>query len=169
MKQINKTLTLFFGSLLVFVAFCFLIQNQFYNQTGQTIGSISEDSNVDEISIKYSNIERELSRSDIVQALPKYSIILLKFYNFESGEMEWEKAYIIEENKVKETNDFNKYSEITFSIHSKYLEGLTNKNFCEVIKQAKEKGDLDIKTELSTIRLIWKFKSMYDYRECLGF
>jgi hypothetical protein len=168
-KQINKTFALFFGALFVFIAFCFVIQNNSYQQTGQAIGSISEDSNIREVNIGYSNIEKELSRSGLVQNLPKYSIILLRFYHFENGERIWEKHYIIKKDEVQETDNFNKYADITLSIDSKYLKELTNENFCETIKRANENGNIEVETGLSNAVLIWRFKSMYEYRDCLGF
>lgn len=168
MKQINKTFIIFFGTLFVFIVLCLFIQNTFYEKTGQVVRWESEKPILSNVKIDYSNLEKELSKNSMIDALPKYSIILLKFYNFDSGERVWEKAYVIERNEVKETSDFNKNAEITISLNSKYLEEMTTSNFCEIAQKANQNGDIGFETKLSTTSLVWKFKSMYQYRSCLG-
>ena len=118
------------------------------------------------IYINYTNFAEILSESDLVGYLPKDTALLLRFYNSTSGEREWEKSYVMKKGAVVEGIS---EADITFIMHAKYLDTLTNKNFCEIIKNAKGNGDLSIETKLSKMDLLWKFKSMYKYRECLGF
>lgn len=118
------------------------------------------------ININYSNFAGFLSESDLVKDLPKDATLLLRFYNFNSGEREWEKSYVMKKGVVVEGMS---EADIIFIMHSKYLDTLTNKNFCNIIKLAKENGDFGIETKLSKTALLWKFKVMYKYRECLGF
>ncbi|MDO8517438.1 MAG: hypothetical protein Q7S33_04930 [Nanoarchaeota archaeon] len=127
----------------------------------------------------------------MIQALPDNSALLLKFYNvrnstalisehpknptnnqedfsdFNSGQRQWEKTYAITKGSVKEGNVEN--PDITILLSSKYLNELTTSNFCSIIKKAKANNDLGIETSLSTPSLLWKFKSMTKYRDCLGF
>ncbi len=127
----------------------------------------SSGSEVQVIPLSYENIEGVLSRSSMIIDLPEKSTILLRFYNFNSGQRQWEKSYIITPGSVKE--GYLENEDITLTLDSGYLQGLTTGNFCSAIQQAKTNGDLGVYTELSTASLLWKFKSMTKYRECLGF
>ena len=118
------------------------------------------------VNITYSNIQTELPKTNVIQALPKDAVILINFYNFDSGEKVIEKSYILTNGGMIEGS---RDSDLIISIHSKYLSELTNQNFCQVIEEAKANGDLGIETNLSSTQLAWKFKSMYSYRTCLGF
>jgi len=118
------------------------------------------------VPITYNNIAQVLSSSDLVNALPESGSILLRFYNFNSGSREWEKSFIIKKGNVKEGTE---NADIILNLHSKYLSGLTTGNFCSMISQAKKNKDLGFETSLSTLSLGWKYKSMYKFRDCLGF
>jgi len=120
------------------------------------------------VKVSYTNLEKELSKNIVIQALPSEAVILLKFYNFNSGERTWEKSYIIKKGEAKETTNLNEEADIVLSLHSKYLQELTSENFCEVIQKSNKNGDLGFDTELSSIVLAWKFKSVYKYKDCLG-
>ena len=54
------------------------------------------------------------------------------------------------------------------SIHSKYVS--ESYNFCNAIKQANRNGDLsyEVNPDLSKASLLWKYKSMMKYKDCLG-
>jgi hypothetical protein len=117
--------------------------------------------------ITYANIEQQLSQNDIVKDLPENAVLLLQFYNFKTGFRVWEKSYILKKNYVKEGSIEN--PDLTITLSSKYLGQMTPGNFCNVIQIARANNDLGIYTELSNTQLLWKFKSMYEYRECLGF
>jgi len=117
------------------------------------------------ILINYSNFAQVISMNAIVKKIPKDSTIILNFYNFNTGEREIEKSYIITTGKITEgISD----GEIILFMSSKYLSELTNKNFCTVIKKANDNGDLGFESKLSDAALAWKFKSMYEYKSCLG-
>jgi hypothetical protein len=60
-------------------------------------------------------------------------------------------------------------ADITMTLSSKYLDGLNTANFCSAINIAKKNGDLGVYTKLSAPAMMWKFKGMLKYRECLGF
>jgi hypothetical protein len=115
------------------------------------------------VPINYSNIEVELSQSYLIKAVPSGEAVSLKFFNFDSGERQTEKSFIIRKGSLIEGEE---KTEVNLLLHSKYLEELTNQNFCEVLKKANQNGDLEIETDLSDISLGWKFKSMYDFKDC---
>lgn len=118
------------------------------------------------IKINYSNFEKEIAKSGMVKAIPQDSSILLRFYNFDSGERQWERSFLLKTASVKQTNQTS--ADMTLVLSSKYLNELTNKNLCSIIQKANKNGDLGIETELSSASLLWKFRSMSSYKECLG-
>ncbi len=119
------------------------------------------------LKLDYVNLAQAFSGSSIVQDLPENSVVLLRFYNFNSGERGWEKSYVMKKGEVKEGYVDN--ADLIVFIHSKYLAGLTNKNFCATVQAAQRNGDFGTESELSDIKLLWKFKSMLEYRNCFGF
>lgn len=121
------------------------------------------------VPINYTNLPQELSKQGIVGAIPSGSEILLKFYNFNSGSRVWEKSYAMTKGSVKEITNVEERADIVLTLNSNYLNSLTNQNFCDVIQKANNNGDLGFGTSLSEVALAWKFKSMYQYRTCLGF
>lgn len=119
------------------------------------------------LKLDYGNLAQAFSGSSMIQDLPENSVVLLRFYNFNSGEREWEKSYIMTKGEVKEGYVDN--ADLIVFIHSKYLASLTNKNFCATVQAAQRNGDFGTESELSDIKLLWKFKSMLEYRNCFGF
>ncbi|MEI6731335.1 MAG: hypothetical protein WCK90_01510 [archaeon] len=118
------------------------------------------------VKITYVNLPQEMGKLSIVWSIPKDGVIALQFYNFNTGTRQIEKSYILTPGNVKEGSSA---ADITISIHSKYMSELTNQNLCTIIAKAKQTGDLGIESSLSGVALAWKYKSMYEYRDCLGF
>mgnify|MGYP001586749091 CR=1 FL=1 len=121
------------------------------------------------VNITYQNIAQVMSGSGMVNAIPAGSEILMKFYSFNSGTRVWEKSFVLTSGVMKETTNSDDKADIVVSLDSKYLQGLTNYNFCSMIQRANANGDLGFETELSSVSLAWKFKSLYSYRSCFGF
>jgi len=151
---IISVLVILLALLLVFIIHKFLFEKKVVGVIGPTIA------------LNYTNLAPELSRSSMVNDIPDNAVLLLKFYNFNSGQRQWEKSFIIKKGEVKEGEE---KSDIILTLDSKYLKGLTNNNFCSVIQIANNNGDLGFETEMSKVSLAWKFKSMYQYRDCFGF
>jgi hypothetical protein len=118
------------------------------------------------IKITYDNLDFTLSKTNMIKDLPKDAIILLHFYNFNTGEREIEKSYVFTLGEIKEGVIENE--DIAIYIHSKYLNELTTANFCSVIQEANSNGDLGTEKKISNTALLWKYKSMLKYRSCLG-
>ncbi len=116
------------------------------------------------INVSYDNFASVISESSIVKDLPKDSKILLNFYSFDSGERKIEKSFVLKSSGIEETSEST--SEIIIWLSSKYISGLTNKNLCSTFKQANQAGELGIETNLSSVALAWKFKSMTEYKDC---
>jgi len=124
-----------------------------------------QTNNIQTIPVNYTNLASELSKNSMIKTIPDNAVLLLKFYNFNSGEREWEKSYILRKGKVTEGEE---KADITLTLDSKYLKELTNNNFCSIIKLAKKNGDLGFETSLSTTSMLWKFKGMMKYKDCFG-
>jgi len=71
------------------------------------------------IHLNYSNMAEQLSKNSMVKALPTSSFIILRFYNFNSGQRVFEKSYLLSNSGVEETELQN--ADITILISSKYL------------------------------------------------
>jgi hypothetical protein len=112
------------------------------------------------------NIASYLENQQIVKDLPKDAILCLKFYDFDSGERKWEDSYIIKKQSVQKGEADN--ADITILLHSKYIPEI-GKGFCQAIQKAKNNNDFGTEFFLSTAQLLWKYKSMMSYRNCLGF
>lgn len=121
---------------------------------------------VPEVKITYENFEEQLMRQSLVQDIPEKGAMVLRFYNYDSGEQKWESSYILRRASVQKgmLDD----ADITISMHRKYLETLTNKNLCATIISAQDNGDVAFDTTLSQTGLAWKYRSMLRYKECLG-
>jgi hypothetical protein len=113
----------------------------------------------------YAKLAGLLSQTPMVQDIPQGEQILLRFYNFNTGEREFEKSYILTTRSAKE--GFIENPEITITIHSKYLPELSSDNLCATIIKAKTNGDLGVYTDLSTTKILMKFKNMMKYKDCL--
>ncbi len=137
------------------------------NISGQAVKTGNAGLPTQPVAITYSNLENYLSQTPMVQALPSDGVLMLKFFNFEGGERVWEKSYVIKKASVKE--GFVANPDILLTLHSKYLAEMNTNNFCSVIKRANANGDLGFETQLSKMKLSWKFKSIAGYRDCFGF
>jgi hypothetical protein len=121
------------------------------------------------VSVNYSNFALIISQNALIRNLPEDSSLLLRFYNFNSGSREWEKAFSLKRGNVVEIiNPESINPDIIILVHSKYLNELNSVNFCQIIEKANSAGDLGFESQLSDAKLLWKFKSMLSYRKCLG-
>ena len=124
------------------------------------------------ITVTKENLALYLESQQIVDDLPSNAVLLLKFYNFNTGERQWEDYYKITKSKVEkvtgEVADIEIKADVVIIIHSKYISEL-GKGFCSTIKQAKANGDFGADILLNTAQFLWKFKSMMKYKSCLGY
>jgi len=97
--------------------------------------------------------------------IPKAGKISLKFFHFTQGCRIWDKSYILTDGKIFEGDG---EADIYLTLSSDYVSEIEGDNFCEVIKKARNNGDLGQYTEASKITLLWRYKSMIKYADCLG-
>ena len=118
------------------------------------------------VSINYDNVDDYLEETSLVKELPEDSMILLRFYNFDSGDREWEKSFVLTKNNVYEGTLEN--PDLTLALDSVYLKELSSNNFCGVMSKANKNGGLGVSSSLSKAGLLWKFKSLNKYKGCFG-
>jgi hypothetical protein len=114
----------------------------------------------------YSNFEQIVASNQMIKDLPSNALILLRFYNFNTGQRQWENSYVLTKGSAKLGTTAK--PDMTIVIASKYLSQVTSSNLCSVIKQADSNGDLGTESGMSTAGLLWKYRSMLKYRDCLG-
>jgi hypothetical protein len=152
----DKKIKIAWGIVILVVISCSIYYFFFSNQMNSGVSGPT-------INVSYDNLAEVLSRNSMVRSLPKDSEVLLKFYNFDSGEREIEKSFLFGEKIIETSQDS---AEVMIFIRSKYLSGLTNKNLCSTFKRANQAGDLSIESSLSFARMTWKYKSMMKYKDC---
>lgn len=149
------------SALIVFLCFFGSAPSKTTGASSKSVPSIY----VTPVNITYANIARVLSANSMVKDLPTSATILLRFYNFNSGTRQWEKSYILKRGDVQEGNTA---ADMTIIISSKYLSELTSSNLCSVLQKAQKNGDFSTESTMSTLSLMWKYRSMMKYRSCLG-
>jgi hypothetical protein len=116
--------------------------------------------------VNYGNIASYLSDNQVIKDIPDNANIFLRFFNFNSGKREYEKSFILTKGHVEE--GYLENPDLTLIIHSKYLEQWNSANFCNIMSSANKNGDLAYNSELSSAKLLWKFKSMNGHKSCFG-
>jgi len=114
----------------------------------------------------FDEFERIIAQNAMIQDLPGSGVLQLSFYNMDRGEIEWEKYYTLEKESVAEGIPTD--PDMNLVMHSKYLTALTENNFCRIVKTAKNNGDFYAEIHISTSSLLWKYKGMMEYKDCLG-
>lgn len=152
----------------IFIILIFLV---LLSLVGVLIFILKEDqtlviSNIEEFPLTYENMGNFLSNTDLVSDIPENSVVLLRFYNFNTGEREFEKSYILKKGFIQEGFDEN--AEVTIFVDSKYMSELTSKNFCDIMTLANNNGDLDFDSSISFASLLWKYKGLNKYKGCFG-
>jgi len=119
------------------------------------------------VNITYENFAAIVSQNSIIKALPSKGDILLIFYNLVGDVKVTEKSYIL--TKGEATEGYREDVDLTVRIHSKYMAQLNTNNFCSILQTANDNWDLDIERHISKTSFAWKYRNLYEYRDCLGF
>jgi len=181
---------LFMGSLIAFQEYQNHINEQIKNSEKQeTQNSVSQHStyhapsnpsqspipkNPEPVEIKtaseedYQRLEQILPQNEVIQALPENAKISISFFNFNTGYREWERDYLLTKAKAVQIDSIPEDVDMKLIMHSRNVPLLKQGNLCEVIAIAKANGDFATETMISKTKLLWKYKSMMSYKECLG-
>ncbi len=113
----------------------------------------------------FARLENVMKDQQIVKDVPKAGKISLRFYHFAENCRIWDKSYILSDGKITEGGG---ESDIQLWIASSYVDRITNSNFCDIIKEARASGALGQDATAGEATLLWRYKSMLKYKECLG-
>jgi len=112
----------------------------------------------------YNNLIKNLPKNQMIKDLPSGKSLQLKFFSLSKGERIWEKSFIVSNREMKEGKLDN--PEVTFTIHSKYVNQITSSNLCDIMKTASRNKDLGFESELGYASLAWKYSSLLKYKSC---
>jgi hypothetical protein len=117
----------------------------------------------------YKDMRTVLAQNKIIQNLPENGVIYLRFYNFDSGKRQWERSYKVTKGNLKDILTAPISYDSLVIIHSKYVKEFTGTNFCEIVKKAKDNGDLGVDLKISKLSFMWKYRSVLnEYKNCFG-
>jgi hypothetical protein len=100
----------------------------------------------------------------IIKDVPEGAEVLLKLYNFNTGQRQWEKSYIVKKGSVVEGTIST--PEVTLTLNSAYLADLNKIGFCATVKKANTNGDLGMEFGISEVTLAWRYRALMKYKEC---
>lgn len=113
---------------------------------------------------KRQKIKELLLSNEITKKIPEDAPISIKFFDFKGNTRIWQDEFIIAKGK-----EVDKKPLVKLTLYSEYIPKLNKTNFCEITKKAKNNKDLGFSTDVSKTKLMWKYKSLLEYRECFGF
>ena len=97
-----------------------------------------------------------LSNFNMVNDLPKEANINIKFGDYD---------YIIKKGSVLEGIAEN--PDISINLPEEYISKL-GYGLCEAIQEAIKNNDIGIELSVSNTELLWRYKGMLKYRDCVG-
>jgi len=93
---------------------------------------------------------------------------LLSFFNFNSGTRQWERDYLIGKGTAQQVSSMPGDLDMKMIMHSRNVPLLKGDNLCSVIATAKKNGDYATEIVRSKASLLWKYKGVMSYKDCLG-
>ncbi len=135
---------------------------------GEQVKNVNVQAPVPDPSISAEQLEilnKTLSSSEMIKALPKNGIIGLKFYDFDgNGERVWRRIILIGKTGIISSGS----PDIIMFMHSRYIAELEEKPLCDVVKGAEANGEVWSEGQQSDAKLLMKYSGMLKYRDCLG-
>ena len=123
------------------------------------ISSVKEKSelngNRNPVLVTEENLPAYLSSFEIVHDLPKSANIQITF---------GKKDYVITKGEVR--NGLADESDISLWFPEEYI-GKLGYGICNTLREAVKNGDLKMETSLSNTELLWRYKGMLKYRDCI--
>ena len=103
------------------------------------------------------NLPAYLENLNIVEDVPKKADIQLNF-----GDMK----YNIKGADV--TSGKSNNPDITISLPEPYINKIGEEGVCNALSEAIQKNEIKIETSLSNAELLWKYKGLLKYKECIS-
>jgi uncharacterized protein YpmS len=105
-----------------------------------------------------------LESHPLTSELPDDGEIELQLYSFSSGKRVWEESYVLTKDRVYEGRAKN--PDVIIFLDAKYVDDLGN--ICGALTEAREHNDIAIEIKQSTPALLWKYRTLVAYKDCLG-
>ena len=114
----------------------------------------------------FDRLMRVMENQPLVLDVPEKGRISLRFFHFTEGCRIYDKSYIISDGRIMEGGGG---ADIYVTLASSYVDRIDETNFCDVVKEARANDGLGQWTgDVSETTLLWRYKSMLKYKECLG-
>jgi hypothetical protein len=158
----KKLIYFFIILILIIILGVYLIPQ--FNLAGKVIGDQFNSGQINNISVTKENLPLFLENLQMIKELPIDAVILLKLYNFNTGQRQWEESYVIKKSSVTQGNIDN--PDITIVLASKYVPQLND--FCATLQKAKANNDIGYDTKMSNLAFLWKYRGVLKYKGCFG-
>lgn len=106
-------------------------------------------------------------KQEIIQELPKDAVIGFQFYTYQGDTRIWQEKYTIKKGKVEKKDFESENPDIVIIMHSRNFQYFGN--ICNAVQTAKKNNDLGYELKISQTSLLWKYKSMLKYKDCMGY
>lgn len=165
---------IFLSCLAVAISFFLIFQQSNYDNSEKTNSSYSEilNQNLSACALSddyalpdFEQVKSFLEKEQIVKDVPQAGKILIQFYHFNSCGKITDKSYVISGGKILQEQSS---CDLEILISSDYAKKFSGNNLCEIIQEARNNGHLSQKTNASNSKLLWTYKSMLKYKDCLG-
>ena len=116
----------------------------------------------------FERLKSVMENQPLVLDVPKAGKISLRFFHFTEGCRIYDKSYVISDGKITEGGGSD--ADIFVTLASSYVDRITQDNFCDIVKEARANDGLGQWTseDVSEATLLWRYKGMLKYKECLG-
>lgn len=115
----------------------------------------------------FDRLKAVMQNQPIVLDVPEKGKISLRFFHFTEGCRIYDKSYILSNGQIIESGGS---ADIYVTLASSYVDKIDETNFCDIVKEARANDDLGqwINEDIGEATLLWRYKSMLKYKECLG-
>ena len=108
------------------------------------------------IALNEENLPGYLESLNIVQDLPKEANIQINF---------GDNKYSIKKGNVQEGGEEN--SDVEVSVPEDYIGKIGQEGLCSALQEAVQDGEINFETSLSNSELLWKYKGLLKYKDCI--
>lgn len=113
----------------------------------------------------FSNLATALETNELVSDLPNSGSIRLRFFHFAESCRFYDTAFYITKNSVEQKDGT---ADIDVWLPSDYAPKFESEDICTIFQEAQNKGDFGKSSTLSKTKLLWRYKGLLSYRDCLG-
>ena len=133
--------------------------------TGQAVKTTQQIQIVPLSYNEHGDVVEILNSSEMLEDMPRKGVISLRFFSVVSGAAVWHEDFLIGWKGVLQKGE----PDIYLTLSSKYISEFKDGDLCELIKRARNNGELGYHSDRSKLALLWKYGGMLKHRACFGF